>query len=204
MVCSYELLQFKCAFTIYNGNDVKYLLGSHLNGLFWKAPFGSWMKELVHVTRAYTHTNTHQLISEMPWLAQRLGSSNPSPDYHRFPPGSPDSTPSKSMMNLCYPVPSGWPPKFCCPRHFCVALLGATFCLTYILDDFTSAALNLICLPKNHGDFFSPLFWVLTQANPRVPPCLPLPSHWLLSSLLIDQKPIGGRDLQPMDMQIPN
>ena len=72
------------------------------------------------------------------------------------------------------------------------------FLLTYISDDFPSAALNLICLPPRHGD--------------RSPSFLPVPSlrrslsiqQLATDSLLIDQKPIGDKDLQCLDMQIPN
>jgi hypothetical protein len=132
----------------------------------------------------------------MLWLAQRLGSSNPPPGYHRFPSSTPDSTPSKSMICLCCLVPSGQPRSLCCPKHLWTTLPEAAFLLTYIVDDFPSAALNLIHLPPKPGGSpvsFLSLSHILALENLRVPPHLPLPSHWPLASLLIDQKQLGTR-----------
>lgn len=45
---------------------------------------------------------------------------------------------------------------------------------------------------------------VLALETLRVLPYLPLPSHWLLASLLINQKSAGDKDLHGLDTQIPS
>jgi hypothetical protein len=64
---------------------------------------------------------------------------------------------------------------------------------TYILDEFSSAALNLICLPQRHEQLLLlSVFWFLPQST-----CAVIGS-WLFT------KPTGGKDFQCLDVQIPN
>ena len=60
-------------------------------------------------------------------------------------------------------------------------------------------ALTSIHIPQLHGDLSSPPppspHGILALTTLRVSPCFPLPSHWLLTSLLFDQKHIRDKDL---------
>ena len=144
----------------------------------------------------HKHTHAHTDISvnfSMPWRDQKLGSSNPPPDKHIFPSSTPGSAPSKSLFYLCCPVTFGAAPP-----------IGLLFLSTYILDEFSSAGLNLICLPPRYGDLpLFPFSQFLAHANLKVLPqstCLTI-GCWLL---LINQKPIRDKDLQLLDTQIPD
>ena len=60
-----------------------------------------------------------------------------------------------------------------------------------------------LSLDLKHGKFpFLLLYLLACLWKLEVQPLLP--SHWLLASLLIDQKPIGDKDLQRLDTQIHN
>ena len=78
-------------------------------GIHWVMHFQPPAQELFGST---SERHIHQLICEMSQLAQRLGSSNPLPGYHRLPRATPDSILFKSMIYLCCPVPSGGSPVF--------------------------------------------------------------------------------------------
>jgi hypothetical protein len=69
---------------------------------------------------------------------------------------------------------------------------------------FSPAAPETHPSPQSHGGSQSPFFQFLAHANLKIPLHLPLPRHWPLASLLIDQKPTGDKDLQHLDTQIPD
>jgi hypothetical protein len=69
-----------------------------------------------------------------------------------------------------------------CPRCFWAALLGTVFLLTYISDDFPSAALKLIHFAPNYGDSpFPPFLKVPSLHKSKCPTSTYLLSHWPLA-----------------------
>ena len=132
-------------------------------------------------TIGHTHTHTHQLILKCLDYPQRLGSSNPL---------------SASQVPIGE-VASGHLPKI---SHGWLAL--------------SPAAPTSIRLPSPipttitpcplHGTSLSPPSSILAYTNLRFLPYLPFPNHWLPATLLIDPKPIGDKDLQRLNTQIPD
>lgn len=90
------------------------------------------------------------------------------------------------------------PIGLCCPRHFWAVLPGGAFLFllpfrwSYLCcsksDPFPTTTRVMAIHISSFSQFQS-------RANLRIPPHLPLSSHCLLASLLIDQKPNGDKNL---------
>lgn len=144
--------------------------------------------------------HTCQLNLDTSWLAQWWGTSKTPSSYEICPSGIPGLIPLKSIFYLCFPGSFWVAPSLCCPRCFWAGLLGATFLLVptfwLLLPPVPSQ-----CGPSNPFSWQPFLllpcssFW-----NLEVPPLSFYPA---IGYLLINQKLIGDRVLQHLDMQIP-